>query len=317
MANHKKIPSYLALYHSGELQNRIDQLLAKLEECSLCPRNCMLNRIAGEKGFCKTGRKAMVASYNAHFGEETPLVGASGSGTIFFSHCNLGCVFCQNYTISHDGEGVEVDSGQLAAIMISLQKQGCHNINLVTPSHVVPQIVEALPIAIEKGLILPLVYNSGGYDRLETLQLLDGIVDIYMPDFKFWEKSSAKTLANATDYPENAKKAITEMHRQVGDLHINSQGIAERGVLVRHLVMPGLIEESKEIFHFLASLSTDMYVNVMEQYHPLYKARNYPPIDTPLSRAEYETAVKEAKNAGLKRLEQSGLLQLLEKMGMI
>ena len=231
----KKNGSYVSLHHSGKLQERIDQLFAILESCTLCPRECRINRLAGEKGFCQTGEKAVVASYNAHFGEEAPLVGASGSGTIFFSHCNLGCVFCQNFSISHGGEGIEIDNGQLAAVMVSLQKQGCHNINLVTPSHVVPQIVAALPIAIEKGLNLPLVYNSSGYDSVKTLQLLDGIVDIYMPDFKFWKKVSAKRFAHAPDYPDKACGAIREMHRQVGDLEMGSQSIAIKGLLVRHI----------------------------------------------------------------------------------
>ncbi len=307
-------PSYINLYQNGELQKRIDCLNNILKECRLCPRQCKVNRHNGEKGICQTGQKAVVASYNAHFGEEAPLVGSSGSGTIFFSFCNLGCVFCQNHTISHDGEGVEVDSGQLAAIMVSLQKQGCHNINLVTPSHVVPQIVSALPKAIEKGLSIPIVYNSSGYDSVDTLKLLDGIIDIYMPDFKFWDPESAKRFAKAPDYPQAARMAITEMHRQVGDLQMDDRGIAIRGVLLRHLVMPGCLEESRKILDFVASVSEDMYVNVMEQYRPMFKAYDFPPINQPLSHDEYQLAVSFAKKAGLKRLEQSGLLRLIEKM---
>lgn len=314
MTKNKKSAGYLALYQSGELTKRIDQLTAILEHCILCPRRCKVNRIDGEKGLCRTGKNAVVASYSPHFGEESCLVGASGSGTIFFSNCNLGCIFCQNYSISHQGEGIEVDSGQLAAIMISLQKQGCHNINLVTPSHVVPQIAAALPAAIEKGLTLPLVYNSSGYDSVATLRLLDGIVDIYMPDFKFWSSKSSKRFANAPDYPDKARKAISEMHRQVGDLQADANGIAVKGLLVRHLVMPGCLAETTEIMNFLAALSAQTYVNVMEQYRPLYKARNFPPIDKPLSHEEYQQAVRSARQAGLKRLEQNGLLYLLEKM---
>lgn len=309
-----KQPSYISLYESGELQKRITLLENMLEECCLCPRNCKTNRLQGEKGYCKTGAKAVVAAYNAHFGEEAPLVGASGSGTIFFSKCNLGCVFCQNHTISQGDEGVEVDSGQLASIMVSLQKQGCHNINFVTPSHVVPMIAAALPAAIEKDLSVPLVFNSSGYDATDTLKLLDGIIDIYMPDFKFWDAASAKRYAAAPDYPGRAREALTEMHRQVGDLEIDGQGIAVKGVLVRHLVMPGGLEETQSILTYLASLSKNIYVNVMEQYRPLFKASQFPPIDKPLSHAEYEQALSYAADLGLKRLEQSGLFRLLEKL---
>ena len=314
MTKNKKIPGYLSLHQSGELNGRIERLTTILEKCTLCPRRCQVNRLAGETGFCRTGSRAVVASYNAHFGEESCLVGAGGSGTIFFSRCNLGCVFCQNYTISHEGEGIEVDSGQLAAIMISLQQQGCRNINLVTPSHVVPQIVAALPAAIEKGLELPLVYNSSGYDAVETLRLLAGIVDIYMPDFKFWSSKSAKRFANAPDYPDQARKAFTEMHRQVGDLQLDSDGIACKGLLVRHLVMPGGLPETREIMNFLAGLSARTYVNVMEQYRPLFQAGNFPPIDRSLRPEEYEQALRCARQAGLTRLEQHGFLHLMKKM---
>lgn len=314
MTKNKKTAGYLALQQAGELGKRIKQLSTILADCTLCPRRCQVNRLAGEQGFCRTGRAAVVASYCPHFGEESCLVGVSGSGTIFFANCNLGCVFCQNYSISHQGEGIEMDSGQLAAIMLSLQKQGCHNINLVTPSHVVPQIVAALPAAIAKGLTLPLVYNSSGYDAVDTLRLLEGIVDIYMPDFKFWNSESARRFANAPDYPDRAREAISEMHRQAGDLQLDDQGLAVRGLLVRHLVMPGGLAETAEIMHFLAQLSPQTYVNVMEQYRPLYKAGQFPPIDKPLSPAEYEQAVSLARQAGLTRLEQNGLLYLLKKM---
>lgn len=310
-------PSYLALHKSGALQERIDKLHQILEKCTLCPRNCKVNRIDNEKGFCKTGSKAVVASYNAHFGEEAPLVGTCGSGTIFFSNCNLGCVFCQNYSISHRGEGIEVDDGQLAAIMISLQKQGCHNINLVTPTHVIAQIVKALPLAIDKGLVLPLVYNSSGYDSLETLRLLEGIIDIYMPDFKFWSKESATRFAAAPDYPAITKTALKEMHRQVGELQLNDRQITSRGLLVRHLVMPGCLEETKEITKFISSMSPDTYVNIMEQYRPLYKASEYPPIDRPLSGDDFQKAISYARQAGLTNIDQGGMLLLLKKMGLI
>lgn len=309
-----RLPSYISLHKSGELQKRIEEATQILKQCTLCPRKCKVNRLAGETGFCKTGKKSRVASYNPHFGEEDPLVGTSGSGTIFFSHCNLGCVFCQNYTISHLGEGIDIDSGQLAAIMVSLQKQGCHNINFVTPSHVVPQILAALPIAIDKGLTVPLVYNSSGYDTVSTLQILEGIIDIYMPDFKFWDFDSAKQFAAAPDYPQHARKALKEMYRQVGNLELDSNGIAVSGLLVRHLVMPGSLDETEEIMHFLSSISKNIYVNVMEQYRPCYKAFNYPQINNSLSRQEYKEALTAARNAGLKRLEQGGLLRILEKL---
>ncbi len=316
MTKVKKRAAYLALHETGELQNRIARLNAILTACRLCPRQCGVDRTAGAKGFCRTGDQAAVASYHPHFGEESCLVGISGSGTIFFSNCNLGCVFCQNYPISHLGEGMTVDACRLAAMMISLQKQGCHNINLVTPSHVVPQIVAALPAAIDKGLTLPLVYNSSGYDALATLRLLDGIIDIYMPDFKFWDSRSAARFAAAPDYPEVARAAVYEMYRQTGDLVIDADGIAERGVLVRHLVMPGALHETGDILRFLAALSPATFVNVMEQYRPCFRAADFPPIDRPLSPDDYQEALRLADAAGLSRLEQSGLLRLLQKMGL-
>lgn len=307
-------PSYIALYNSGELDKRIQQAHKLLEQCTLCPRKCKVNRLAGETGFCKTGSKARVASYNAHFGEEAPLVGSSGSGTIFFSYCNLGCVFCQNYTISHHGEGIDIDSGQLAAIMVSLQKQGCHNINFVTPTHVVPQILAALPIAIKKGLSIPLVYNSSGYDAVDTLKILDGIIDIYMPDFKFWNRETSKKYMNASDYPECARNAIQEMFKQVGNLRMDPHGLAVSGLLLRHLVMPGCTDETEEIMKFVAGLSPEVYVNVMEQYRPCHKAHEYPLIARSLTRNEYKEALHAARNAGLHRLEQDGLMHLLDKL---
>ena len=221
-----------------------------MSPCRVCPRRCKVDRLSDEKGICQTGAKAVVSSYAPHFGEESPLVGSGGSGTIFFTHCNLLCLFCQNYEISHLGQGLETDAGQLASMMVSLQRQGCHNINFVTPSHVVPQILAALPKAIEKGLTVPLVYNSSGYDSPETLKLLEGIIDIYMPDFKFWNRESAKRYAKAPDYPEVAQKAILEMHRQVGDLVMDDEGVAVKGLLVRHLVMPGGLEETREDIAF-------------------------------------------------------------------
>lgn len=255
----------------------------------------------------------MVASYEPHFGEETSLSGVAGSGTIFFSNCNLRCVFCQNHEISQGGAGVKVESSQLAAMMISLQKQGCHNINLVTPSHVIPQILAALLLACERGLNIPLVYNSSGYDNVESLRLLEDVVDIYMPDFKFSANDSAKTFCRAADYPEIAGQAISEMFRQVGDLELDSQGLALRGLLVRHLVMPGGLGEAEEIFAFLADLSKNMYVHVMEQYHPCFHAADYPPIDKPLAPGDFERAKQLARESGLHRFEEGGMERLLAK----
>ncbi len=232
------LPSYLKACENGTLKEKINLIYALLEKCSLCPRSCGVNRLEDEKGVCKTGRKAMVSSCNAHFGEEAPLVGKNGSGTIFFTNCSLLCNFCQNYEISHFGHGYEVTDEELAKMMISLQNKGCHNINFVTPSHVVPQILSALELAVKKGLNVPLIYNSGGYDNVETLKLLEGIFDIYMPDFKFWDSKIAERTCHAPDYPEVARKVFLEMHRQVGDLVIDKNGIAKSGLLVRHLVLP-------------------------------------------------------------------------------
>ena len=309
-------PSYLALHRKGELEERLEKLFALMATCELCPRQCKVRRLEGENGICQTGMRAKVASYNPHFGEEAPLVGRSGSGTIFMSSCNLFCSFCQNYEISHLGQGVEADAGQLAAMMVSLQRQGCHNINFVTPSHVVPQIIAALPQAVAKGLNVPLVYNSSGYDSVATLKILEGIFDIYMPDFKFWSEESGKRYAKASDYPEVARRALREMHRQVGDLVLDDAGVAVRGLLVRHLVMPGGLDETRSIMQFLAQeLSVDTYVNVMDQYRPCGLARQYPPIDRGLNGAEYREALDAAREAGLHRLDERDWTRILSRLG--
>jgi putative pyruvate formate lyase activating enzyme len=298
-------PSYLKLYHEGELAGRIERALGLMESCRLCPRECGVNRLEGEVGFCGTGRRASVASFNAHFGEESPLVGRHGSGTIFFSSCNLLCSFCQNYEISHLAEGTEVGPEQLAAMMIRLARQGCHNINFVTPTHVVPQILEALLKAVEQGLDVPLVYNSGGYDSEETLRLLDGVFDIYMPDFKFWDGKIAERFCDAADYREVAVKAVGEMHRQVGDLKLDSEGIAFRGLLVRHLVMPNNVAGTEKVMEFFAEkVSTDTYMNVMDQYRPCGTADRDELINRRLSSREYREAVDAATKAGLTRLDE-------------
>ena len=297
-------PSYIRLYRTGELARRIEKALAMMESCLLCPRRCGVNRLKGETGFCQTGRKARVASYNAHFGEEAPLVGIHGSGTIFISSCNLLCNFCQNYEISHNKEGADVGPEQMASMMIQLSDLGCHNINFVTPSHVVPQLLEALPFAIEKGMKVPLVYNSGGYDSVETLKLSEGVFDIYMPDFKFWDNRWAERYCNAPDYREVALDALREMHRQVGELVTDDGGIAVTGLLVRHLVMPKEIAGSEKFFEFLAKeISPHTYVNVMDQYRPCGSAQKDEFIHRRLEMGEYRDAIDAARKAGLKRLD--------------
>jgi putative pyruvate formate lyase activating enzyme len=311
-----KQAGYLSLHKQGELAGRIAKAREMLSPCRVCPRQCKVERLAGEKGICRTGARAVVSSYAPHFGEENPLVGSGGSGTIFLAHCSLLCVFCQNYEISHLGQGIETDTGQLSSMMVSLQRQGCHNINFVTPSHVVPQIIAALPKAIEKGLTVPLVYNSSGYDSVQTLQLLEGVFDIYMPDFKFWTSESGTRFAKAPDYPEVAQKAISEMHRQVGDLVLDDEGVATKGLLVRHLVMPRGLEETREIFRFLArEVSVDTYVNVMDQYRPCGKAHQYPPIDRRLGNDEFQRALKSAGEEGLHRLDERDWPRILRKLG--
>jgi putative pyruvate formate lyase activating enzyme len=270
----------------------------------MCPRECGADRASGRTGYCRTGRNARVASCHPHFGEETPLVGRHGSGTIFFSSCSLLCSFCQNYDISRLNGGVDVTPPELAAAMIGLQDRGCHNINLVTPTHVVPQILEALVIAADRGLNLPLVYNSGGYDSVETVRLLDGVVDIYMPDFKFWDRAPAERYCHAPDYRAVAIAAIREMHRQVGDLQIARDGIATRGLLVRHLVMPNNLAGTAEVMRFIAEeISPETYVNVMGQYHPCGQADGDPAINHAISRSEFSAALEATRRAGLHRLD--------------
>lgn len=297
-------PSYLSMHKKGLLSARADEALKRLEACTLCPRECGVNRTAGETGFCGTGRTVRVASYNAHFGEEAPLVGTRGSGTIFISSCNLLCSFCQNYEISHLREGVEAGPDRLAGMMLHLAERGCHNINFVTPSHVVPQILEALVIAVDKGLRIPLVYNSGGYDSVETLEMLDGVFDIYMPDFKFWDNRRAEEYCAAPDYREKAVAALKEMHRQTGDLQADEKGIAQRGLIIRHLVMPNHVAGTSKITEFIArDISRNSYVNVMDQYRPCGKAAKDPLIHRRLTSEEFREAMDAARRAGLTRLD--------------
>ena len=303
-------PAYLKLWESGELSRRVELGLEKLGDCALCPRNCHVNRLEDETKVCKTGRYAVVSSYFAHFGEERCLRGSRGSGTIFFSSCNLRCVFCQNYEISWLGEGRATEPHELAAMMLDLQDKGCHNINFVTPEHVVPQILEALLPAVERGLRLPLVYNTSAYDSRDSLALMDGIVDIYMPDFKFWDPGQARRYAKAPEYPDTARRAIKEMHRQVGPLVTDEDGIARRGVLLRHLVMPGGVAGTPEIMQWIArELGADTYVNLMAQYHPACRVseREYPEIDRCITGSEFQQALDAFYAAGLARLDSDSI----------
>jgi len=296
---------YEKLARRGELRRRAEQAKQLLANCKLCPHECGVNRLAGELGRCRTGAQAIVSSVQPHYGEERPLVGRRGSGTIFFANCNLACIFCQNYDISHEGRGVPCSAREIADMMLDLQAVGCHNINFVTPTHVVPQILEALALAADEGLSVPLVYNSGGYDSVETLKLLDGIIDIYMPDAKYADAEIAVRLSSAPNYPEVMKAALKEMHRQVGDLRMDENGIAIQGLLVRHLVLPENLAGTAEIMRFLAEeISPDTYVNVMAQYRPLYRASEYPPVNRYPTREEYEEAVRLALEAGLHRLDE-------------
>jgi len=297
-------PCYLKALKLGILRQRVQQARKMLSPCKLCPRECGVNRLENERGFCGTGSQALVASANPHFGEESCLVGTQGSGTIFFASCNLKCIFCQNYEISHYNEGDEVSTEQLGSIMLTLQAYGCHNINFVTPSHVVPQLLAALEWSAERGLRLPLVYNSSAYDSLETLALLDGIVDIYMPDLKCMDSETSEEILNARDYPEKAAEAIAEMHRQAGDLEIDSTGLAVRGLLVRHLVMPGNTASTRATLAFLAQeISPNTYVNVMDQHRPCGTASGHPIIGRGITHDEYMSALEWARREGLSRLD--------------
>jgi putative pyruvate formate lyase activating enzyme len=297
-------PAYLKLLRSGELRERVAQAYQHLSICDVCARGCRVDRRAGQVGVCRTGEQAKVSSYGPHLGEEDPLRGWRGSGTIFFTRCNLKCQFCQNHDISQTDAGHAVEPEQLASIMLNLQAQGCHNVNLVSPSHVVPQIMAATLIAAQAGLRLPLVYNTGGYDSMEMLGLLDGVVDIYMPDMKFSDAETARRYSKVANYPQVNQAAVREMHRQVGDLQIDEMGLATRGLLVRHLVLPGDLAGTGEIVRFLAGqISPDTYLNLMDQYRPAYKARHFPALKRGISGREYAEAVRLAEEAGLRRLD--------------
>jgi putative pyruvate formate lyase activating enzyme len=287
---------------TDSLKELADRAVAKLECCEICPRRCRVNRLQDERGFCRTGRLARVASYSPHFGEEAPLVGHRGSGTIFFSGCNLACVFCQNYDISQLDQGEEISAETLAKMMLALQEAGCHNINFVTPTHIVPQILEALVLAREDGLKVPLVYNSGGYDSVETLRLLDGVFDIFMPDAKYGSDEPPLKYSQSPEYTHFMKTAILEMHRQVGDLTIDKEGIAVQGLLVRHLILPDDLAGTAEVVRFISkNVSKETYLNLMPQFHPEYNACNFPELDRTITMKEYKKALGLAVQAGLTR----------------
>lgn len=310
-------PSYLRLYESGELNERIETLHKILESCELCPRKCRVNRLEGQQGHCKSGIELLVSSYGPHFGEEQPLVGvgggsvilsqfgvgpAGGSGTIFLTSCNLLCIYCQNFDISHLRQGTALSPARVADYAIKLQDSGCHNTNFVTPTHFAPQLVKAIGIAAERGLRLPIVWNCGGYENVEIIKLLDGIVDIYMPDMKYSAREPAMKYSHAPDYFERCKESVKEMHRQVGDLKLNERGIAHRGLLIRHLVLPNDLAGSEEVLRFIAEeLSPNSYVNVMSQYRPEGKAFDYPGLNRCPTREEYSKVVHLAEKLGLTR----------------
>lgn len=298
-------PAYLALHARGELEARAARAGERLAACDLCARYCRVDRRGTTRGaVCRTGARAVVASFGPHHGEEDPLRGWHGSGTIFFGWCNLRCVFCQNWEISQRGVGREVEPDELAGMMLALQREGCHNINLVTPSHVVAQILAAVAIAARRGLRLPLVYNTGGYDSPEALALLDGVVDVYMPDMKYGDSDTAHRYSHVRGYWEANRAAVEEMHRQVGDLVIDEAGLARRGLLVRHLVLPGNLANTDRVLAFLArEISPRTYVNLMSQYRPCYRAGDHPPLDRPVTKAEYERALAAAARYGLHRLD--------------
>ena len=297
------VSSYLALYESGQLNKITDEVKKIVHQCTLCPHRCKVDRSVDRSGFCRSGMLPIVSSWNAHFGEEAVLVGKNGSGTIFFTNCNLHCIYCQNYEISQLGYGKEVSFDDLARMMVDLQKRGCHNINFVTPTHMVYAILEALLIAVPRGLTVPLVYNTGGYDSVETLRLLESVFDIYMPDIKYADADTGYELSGISDYPAISQNAVREMHDQVGDLALDPSGVARRGLLVRHLVLPKNRAGSKKVIDFCAELSKNTYLNLMDQYHPAYRARECTDLGRRITMDEYEQTVRYAIARGLRRLD--------------
>ncbi len=307
MERETSTPGY-ACMEASVLAERAEALREMLRNCNLCPRGCGVNRVAGELGACRTGADPIVSSYGPHFGEERPLVGRMGSGTIFLTHCNLRCIFCQNCEISQLGEGRPVSLDGLAQMMLELQRRGCHNINWVTPTHQVPMLVDATGLAAAEGLRVPLVYNCGGYESVESLQMLEGIVDIYMPDAKYGDNAAGLQLSGVPDYWDRCQAALAEMHRQVGDLELDENGIATKGLLVRHLVLPEDMARTSVVMEYLAALSPETYVNVMAQYRPAHRAHTVPAIARALDRKEFLSAVRAALEAGLRRLDERRLV---------
>ncbi|MDH7576402.1 MAG: radical SAM protein [Bacillota bacterium] len=294
-------PRYLQAYRLNQLSRKIEEGYERLAACDLCPHHCGVNRLKQETGFCRSGSQVVLSSYAPHFGEEQPLVGTNGSGTIFFTFCNMRCIYCQNYEISWLGTGRRTTPEELAEIMLELQQcYRCHNINLVTPAHFVPHILAALELAIKQGLKIPLVYNCGGYEDLKTLKLLDGIIDIYMPDFKYSDPEIAQKYSGVRAYPQIARLAIQEMYRQVGDLVLNAQGVAVQGMIVRHLVLPGGLAGTEGCMKYLATISGEIFINIMSQYRPENLAHQFPPLNRRITREEYREALDLARRYGLK-----------------
>ncbi|MFN7065995.1 MAG: radical SAM protein [Aquificaceae bacterium] len=294
----RRYPFYLNLTHR-DWQDRIEKALDMLRACRVCPHQCGVNRLKGEVGYCKTGRYALVADYFPHRGEEKPIRGKRGSGTVFFSYCNMRCVYCQNYTISHLGDGQEINPQELAKIFLLLQNLECHNINLVTPSHVVPQILEALYMAVKEGLRIPIVYNTSSYDSIESLKLLEGIVDIYLADFKYGDSQKGKKYSKVKNYYETAIEAIKEMYRQVGDLHVDEEGVAVKGLIIRHLVLPNGIADTQKVLESLKNISTNIAINIMDQYMPYYEAYHYPELSRRINYKEYQETLGLAEGFNL------------------
>jgi len=298
----KDLPVYIETTSEGLLEKKIEQLESLFSPCTLCPRRCRINRLAGERGYCKAPYDIYISSAFPHFGEEPPLVGKNGSGTIFFTHCNLKCCFCQNYEISVYGEGTEYSPDRLSEIMLKLQERGCHNINLVTPTHYVPNILKGLLIAVTQGLSIPIVYNCGGYESLEVIKILEGVVDIYMPDIKFLDPLLSERYCNAKDYPEVVMNVVMEMERQVGDLYIDEKGIAKKGLLLRHLVMPGLVDDTKKVLDFIRwKISEHAFVNIMAQYHPCYLSYSHPELMRGITKSEFYEVLDYSREIGLIR----------------
>ena len=302
---HEDFPSYIKLVKNGVLEQRVDEAYGHLSICDVCAWECPVDRRAGKLGVCRTGELARVSSYGPHFGEESPLTGSRGSGTIFFTRCNLRCQYCQNHDISQTDRGEQVSPEPISRMMLDLQSRGCHNINFVSPSHVVPQILASVLIAAQSGLQIPLVYNTGGYDSMGMLELLDGVIDIYMPDMKYGDAKIAKKYSRIPNYPRINQSAVREMHRQVGNLTLDQNRVATRGLLVRHLVLPNNLAGTDQLIEFLSEeISPNTYLNIMNQYHPAYKSHHYPELDRRLSHQEYQSAVNTAISAGMTNLDQ-------------